>query len=306
MDFSVPEVSYNELPVRGAMDLEGISKERLDYMRKMGINPDLYTDMIAKEEAKRGELSKRKKEAKGEALMQLGLGLMGARQGQEFQTFSEAGIRSLAGLREANKELRASEEKLDDRINAFRVADQQAKQTGAEKDLAKRDAELTRVESAQREVNRDKNALSLERVKLGQESKKTQAIYEANMYGTDLQKYLGEKQIALKEKEIANTGAYYQKVLAQNEARIKAMDAASQAKYAQMKTNATKLLQSDQGYMDLQARLRKEYKDAWQSNPDAQKLLRNYETAFIGNMLDTQGVLMGGVPSYDALMQRPD
>jgi hypothetical protein len=186
------------------------------------------------------------------------------------------------------------------------VADQQAKQTGAEKDLAKRDAELNRVESAQREVNRDKNALSLETVKLGQEGKKAEAIFGANMYGIDVKRQTDLQQLALQKQQIANQGAYYQKVLAQNEARIRSMDAASQAKYAQIKTNAMKLLQNDQGYMDLQARLKKDYKDTWQSNPDAQKLLRNYETAFVGNMLDTQGMLVGGVPSYDALMQRPD
>jgi hypothetical protein len=285
------------------MDLKGISKERLEYMREMGIDPDMYSKMIEKEEGKRGELSKRKKEAKGEALMQLGLGLMGAREGQEFQTFSEAGIRSLAGLREANKELRASEEKLDDRINAFRLADQQAKQTGAEKDLAKRDAELNRVESAQREVNKDKNALSLERVKLGQEGKKAEAIFGANMYSTDVKRQTDLQQLALQKQQIAQQGAYYQKSLSLTEARIKSMDQATQARYAQMKINAMKLLKDDQGYMDLQGQLRQKYKDAWQSNPEAQRLLQNYQAAFIGNMLDNQGALIGGARDAASLLQ---
>jgi hypothetical protein len=183
------------------------------------------------------------------------------------------------------------------------LADQQAKQTGLEKDFAKRDAELNRVESAQKEVNKDKNALSLERVKLGQEGKKADAIFGANMYSTDVKRQTDLQQLALQKQQIANQGAYYQKSLSLTEARIKSMDQATQARYAQMKINAMKLLKDDQGYVDLQGQLRQKYKDTWQSNPEAQRLLQNYQAAFIGNMLDNQGALIGGARDAASLLQ---
>jgi hypothetical protein len=64
-----------------------------------------------------------------------------------------------------------------------------------------------------------------------------------------------------------------------------------------------KLLQNDQGYADLQGQLRQKYKDAWQTNPEAQRLLQNYQTAFIGNMLDNQGALIGGARDAASLLQ---
>jgi hypothetical protein len=292
MDFSVPEIPYNALAIRPATGLEEGGKERLDYMRKMGIDPDLYGKMIEKEEGKRKDLQGRKDVAKGEALMEAGLGLIGARRGQEFQALGEAGRRGLASLREANKELRASEEKLDDRINSFRMADQQAKQTGAEKDIARRDTERARVEAAEREVNKDKNTLGLERVKLGMESKKAQGTYEANIFGTRVQQDLGEKQLKLKEKEIANQGAYYNKSLALTVDRIKQADAATQARFLKLKQESDKMFEGSQEYRVLQKQLKDQFGDNYLTADKAKTAIEIAKKTFFAQQLEGVGGLV--------------
>ena len=288
---------------REAQGLPAIGKERTEYLRSMGVDPEMYGKMIEKEEGKRKDLQGRKDVAKGEALMEAGLGLLGARRGEEFQRLGAAGQKGLSSLREANKDLRAAEEKLDDRVNAFRMADQQAKQSGAEKDLARRDAELARVEAAEREAVKERNLFTAKRAELGMEGTKIKSQADVSLYGTDVQKELGEKKLALESKQIANQAAYYKNSLAITEKRIQAMDRASQAKFMQMKLNAEKLLQADQGFMDLQQQLKAKYRDAWSTNPESQRMMQNYKDAFIGNVLDTQGALVGGARDAASLLQ---
>jgi hypothetical protein len=196
------QLKPEEFSTRAAQELPAIGKERMDYMRSMGVDPQMYERMIAKEEGKRGDLAKRKEEAKGLALMEASLGLIGARRGEEFQRLGESGRRGLASLAEAGKELRASEEKLDDRINSFRMADQQFKQTGAEKDLTKRENELNRVEAAKREAVKDRNTFTTERAKLGMEGAKIRTQGELSLYGTDVQADLERQKIKIQAQQI--------------------------------------------------------------------------------------------------------
>jgi hypothetical protein len=136
----------------------------------------MYSKMIKGIEDKKGKLEKRKGEARGEALMQLGLGLMGAREGQEFQTLSESGIKALGAYKQDVKDLRAAEEKYDERMETLRISDQQAKQTGARSDVA------------QAEKDRDAfNAARIERAKAQNDLTKTTAQVSAQVYGAKMQ-----------------------------------------------------------------------------------------------------------------------
>lgn len=145
---SVPEIKgeFYEAPTPKALSEYG--KERADYLQSMGVDPQMYEKMIKGVEEKKGKIEKRKGEAGGEALMMAGLGLLGARRGQEFQALGESGKAALAAYKQDVKDLRAADEKYDERIEALRMADQTAKQTGAEKDIARRDAALQQVEAA--------------------------------------------------------------------------------------------------------------------------------------------------------------
>lgn len=290
-----------EFSARAALGLSDIGKERVDYMRLMGIDPDMYSKMIGKEEAKRGELAKRKEVAKGEALMEAGLGLIGARRGQEFQALGEAGRRGLAGLREANRELRASEEKLEDRINAFRIADQQAKQSGAEKDLAKRDSELNRVEAAQREAVKDRNTFTAEKAKLGMEGAKIRTQGELSLYNTDVQAQLERQKIAIQQQQAANQAAYYQKSLALTEARIKSMDAASQARMLKARQESDKMFEGSQEYGALIKQLKRDYGDNYLTADKAKVALQKAKDIFFAQQLEGMGALTPGYVDHSSL-----
>jgi hypothetical protein len=277
---------------RAAQELPAIGKERMDYMRSMGIDPDMYNKMIEKEEGKRKELKGRKEEAKGEALMQVGLGLLGARRGQEFQTLSEAGTKGLAQLREAGKELRLAEEKLDDRVNSFRMADQQFKQTGAEKDLTKRENELNRVEAAQREAVKDRNTFTTVRAQLGMEGAKIRSQGEISLYGQDLQADLERQKIKIQQQQVANQAAYYSKSLALTEQRMKSMDAATQARVGKLRLEAGKMWESSDDNRRLNQMLKQKYGDTYMNVPDAQMQLQQAQRAYIGQYLDQNDALI--------------
>jgi len=99
---------YNARPVQ---ELDVLAKERSEAYRKAGIDPDLYKSMIEKEEGKREGLGKRKEEAKGEFLMNLGLGLVDARRGQEGEKLSESAKNAMSSYKDSMKDVRATEEK---------------------------------------------------------------------------------------------------------------------------------------------------------------------------------------------------
>jgi hypothetical protein len=164
---------YNAKPVQ---ELDEITAEQKAAYIKGGYDPDMYKKFGEKDEGKRGEFSKRKEEAKGEFLMNLGLGLVGAKRGQEGEKLSESGIRATASYKEAMKDVRASEEKLDERLRTYAIADNQAKKTGTDAALAKRDRQKELVEAANIKNTEARNAANAEEAKI-----------QANIYGTKTQ-----------------------------------------------------------------------------------------------------------------------
>jgi hypothetical protein len=214
---SVPEIKgdFYDAPTPKALGEYG--KERTDYLKSMGIDPKMYEKMIEGVEGKKGKLEKRKSEAKGEALMMAGLGLIGAREGQEFQTLSESGRAALSAYKQDVKELRAAEEKYDERIEALRIADQTAKQTGAEKDIARRDAAMDKVETAKMERSRAQTELN-----------KTQATLQnsANVAGLQAKSQIFNTLVSAQtQREVAQLNADVQKwVHSRPPAEIQAID----------------------------------------------------------------------------------
>jgi hypothetical protein len=170
------KIDIEKYDARPVQELDVLAKERSEAYRKAGIDPDLYKGMIEKEEGKREGLGKRKEEAKGEFLMNLGLGLVGARRGQEGEKLSESAKNAMLSYKDSMKDVRATEEKLDDRINSFRLADQQAKKTGTDADIAKRDRQAELVEAAKIKNTDARNTANAEQAKI-----------EANLFGTKMQ-----------------------------------------------------------------------------------------------------------------------
>ena len=208
--FSLPKfdpsgikISGAELPIPEQRARQDISAARRAAEVEEGVDPEMYANMLRGIEEKKGKLEGRKDEAKGAALMQLGLGLMGARRGQEFQTLGTAGAAALSAYRQDVKDLQTASEKYDERMEALRISDQQAKQTGARADVA------------QAEKDREAfNAAKIEQAKAKNELARTEAQVAANVYGTQTQAAtsMATAQLSAQtQKEIANLNASVQK-----------------------------------------------------------------------------------------------
>ena len=286
------QLKPEEFTTRAAQELSAIGKERMDYMRSMGVDPDMYNKMIAREETKRGELKGRKEEAKGLALMEASLGLIGARRGEEFQRLGEAGRKGLASLAETGRELRLAEEKLDDRVNSFRMADQQFKQTGAEKDLTKRENELNRVEAARRDAVKERNTFTAKRAELGMEGAKIRTQGEIALHGQDVQADLERQKIKIQAQQAANQASYYSKSLALTEQRMKSMDAATQARVGKLRLEAGKMWEGSDDNRRLHQTLKQKYGDTYMNVPDAQMQIQQAQRAYIGQYLDQNDSLI--------------
>jgi len=111
---------FREYGKTAAPTLQGefdISKES---ERLAGVDtPELFRKLREEESGRREELKKRREEAKGEALLMAGLGLMGARQGQEFQVLADVGRQaaqqysaSVRDIRETERDIKKSEREL--------------------------------------------------------------------------------------------------------------------------------------------------------------------------------------------------
>lgn len=169
--FKLEEISATPVPT-----LQELNKERAGYYKELGVDTDIYKGMIEKEEGKRGELGKRKEQARGEFLMNLGVGLMQAQKGRELAALGAGAVKGMADYKDAMKDLRASEDKLDDRLNTLRLADQQAKKTGADADINKRDSMLEKYRAAENENIKARNTAKMETAKI-----------DAQLYGTEVQ-----------------------------------------------------------------------------------------------------------------------
>jgi hypothetical protein len=116
-------------------------------------------------------------------------------------------------------DLRAEEEKLADRINSFKLADNQARMTGLDKDLATRDKEKERVMAAESKYIDAQNAVSVEKAKLDTLQFGYKSAAETSRYVADQQaKTYRDYSAALKkqgyeEGQIKNITDTAQKIL---------------------------------------------------------------------------------------------
>jgi hypothetical protein len=103
--------------------------------RAAGYDPDMYRRMREEELGRKEELAKRREEAKGEAILSAGLGLMGARKGQEFETFSRASQQALAQYKGDISDIRKSENEMRKAARELEMAENAAKKSKSEKGL---------------------------------------------------------------------------------------------------------------------------------------------------------------------------
>jgi len=167
------KIDIQEYTAATPKTIDEIIAERQEAYKKQGIE-DPYKGMSEKVEKKREELGTRKEQAKGEFLMNLGFGLTQASRGQELAGLGKGAMQGMAAYKDAMKDVRATEEKLDERLDAYKLAKYQADKTGTDAAIAKRDSMLDKVEAAKIKNIDARNTANTEQAKI-----------QANIYGTE-------------------------------------------------------------------------------------------------------------------------
>ena len=187
-------------------ELKDIRATRRAAEKEEGVDPELYSNLIKGVEEKKGKLKDKKGEAAGQALMMAGLGLIGARRGEEFQALGASGQKALTAYKDDMKDLRNASEKYDERMEALRLADQQAKKTNSAADIAKRESQEARAQAAKLEMFRAKNELTKTGAMISSQTRGQDITAETQMYTAELS--------SRTQKEIANLNAATQKFIA--------------------------------------------------------------------------------------------
>jgi hypothetical protein len=117
--------------------------------REAGVDTDLYKRMREEEAGRREELKGRREEAKGEALLMAGLGLMGARRGQEFETLAGVGRQAVQQYSGALREIRDTEKDIKKTERELMFAEDRAKRDASGKVLGRVQAKRDKLEDLQ-------------------------------------------------------------------------------------------------------------------------------------------------------------
>jgi hypothetical protein len=117
--------------------------------REAGVDPDMYKRMREEERSRKEDIAKQREEAKGMAALQFGLGLLGARKGQEFQTASAAGQQALNQYGSSLKEIRDTEKDIKKTERELMLAEDRVKRDMSGKAKQTVDAKATKLEDLQ-------------------------------------------------------------------------------------------------------------------------------------------------------------
>jgi len=162
--FTLPDIDYStgKVPIYAAkapeqIDLTKAAGMRAESERQAGFDPDMYRKLREEEAVTKEDLAKQREEAKGMAALTFGLGLMGARKGQEFQTASAVGQIALGQYGTAIKDIRAAEKDMKKTIRELTMAENAYKKSNADKDLARVDAAKDKLQAHEEHLAQSKN-----------------------------------------------------------------------------------------------------------------------------------------------------
>lgn len=223
-----------EMPMTKEKSAEELSAETKAAYAREGYDPEFINKMITGIEEKKGKMADEKDRALGEAIMMAGIKLMGARRGQEFQNLSEGAQEGLKNYQSAMKDVRALQEKYDERIETLRAADMQARKTGADSAIARADKLREQVHADQVKLFEAKNEAAKAGVTAAVNSTNADKQLLGTMYHSDVaaaaSKYTADvhrdytqalREQGLKDQEIKTIAGLQQKRLAQLQADVK-------------------------------------------------------------------------------------
>jgi hypothetical protein len=165
-------------------DLRTIKKTREEQEEAEGFNKNLTNEQIKRIEDKQKKLDDFESRAGGEALFNFGLGLLGAKRGQEFETAGKSGQAALSAYKSDVKDLRSAKDKLDERAEALRLAENQARKTNSAADIARRDTQEAKFDAQQMEFYKAENKLKETQAQVGATVYSAQEHAKATNYHT--------------------------------------------------------------------------------------------------------------------------
>jgi len=283
--------------------LKEIGDERREAEMAAGYDQGVFNKMIEKIEKKKGAAAGEKDIALGQSIMMAGFKLLGARQGQEFEKLSEGAQEGLKNYQEAVKDLKARQERYDDRIEALRIADLQARKTGVDSDIARRDRIADQVQADRRAVFQAENSAANAGVNAAASLSVADQNNLVQLYRTDVEENRAREELKLRGKELDLRGRqldvtanYYTGLLKSQEDRNKALGANAQAKYLAAKQKILDGMSSDPRYAAFVKDLKGRYGDNWANIPKAQTEFGNFQKMYLGQKLEAMGELDSGMP----------
>ena len=140
---------FREYDMPKPTDIKSEMALQREAEREAGVDPDMYKRMREEEGARKEDLAKQREEAKGMAALQFGLGLMGARKGQEFQTASAAGQQALNQYGSSLKEIRDTEKDIKKTQRELMLAEDRSKRDMSGKALGRVQSKQDKLDDLQ-------------------------------------------------------------------------------------------------------------------------------------------------------------
>jgi len=148
IDFEKGNVPVYRTEAPKEVTLSSAAEQRKAAETQAGLDPRFYETLKNEVLKDKEDFTKQKDEAKGMAALQFGLGLLGARKGQEFQAASAAGQQALAQYGSTLKDIKASEKEMKKDLRQLTMAEQAYKQSNSDKDLAKVDTYQNKLQES--------------------------------------------------------------------------------------------------------------------------------------------------------------
>jgi len=212
IDFEKGNVPVYRTEAPKEVTLSSAAEQRKAADTQAGLDPKFYENLKTDVLKDKEDFAKQKDEAKGMAALQFGLGLLGARKGQEFQAASAAGQQALAQYGSTLKDIKASEKEMKKDLRQLTMAEQAYKQSNSDKDLAKVDMYQNKLQESKENYTKALNEGVKNKVDLFKAEKQAETQLKTAQISKEAT--LGSARIsAEKAKEIAGMPGDQQKLL---------------------------------------------------------------------------------------------
>ena len=263
IDFERGNVPVYRTEAPKEVTLSSAAEQRKAAETQAGIDPKFYETLKSDVLKDKEDFTKQRDEAKGMAALQFGLGLMGARKGQEFQTASAAGQQALAQYGSTLKDIKLSEKEMKKDLRQLTMAEQAYKQSNSDKDLAKVDMYQNKLQESKENYTKAlnegvKNKVDLFKVKMQSETqlKTAQIGKEGTLGAANISAISHEKIAGMKGAEERMFDLFHNSELQKNPNQTPLET------YEKMKTASSKPEAFSRMALDIQKQW-----DAIQSNP---------------------------------------